>query len=700
VLCCQTIPSACVARHYDEKKSIAYMYKKTSGIWRKHKTISSYNQLSTEYFSRTIIKNGKNIVIGANGTQKGLVYIFGDILTENSIENKKDIMYIRDNSDDYEPYHYSLFEGEDADFFTFGNGYGYLKFLDTPDFENPLSSNGNNVYTARIQIADQGGPLRAYHIAIKVSDVADEGTPKKAMSFSELNKLKASNPSVDSKFGYSVAIDGTTAVVGAYNLSDYHLGLGYVYELNTITHKYEQVATLFSTYESMDQHLGISVAIKNDIIVLGADKYLKKISDTHYIETGAALVYIKPENGWKGAEESYTLYANDKAPGDLFGKSVAINDNVIAVGSPNDDDNAENTGSVYIFEIKDLSLHAPTLVAKLTSWASTANSHFGESIAIDEDTLVVGAPQTDTHYDVDIGWVYLYKKPLLGWGTTDQFSTYLDPDAHAGDMFGYRVAISNDVIAASSVRDDNGNGSVYLFKKPIYSWNNYWLAVPENAKLTASDAQPAALFGSSIAMNAHTIVIGAQNADDANGAVYLFDKPLSGWENANENKKLMNTNREEENAFGCSVAMSGKTIIAGSYGENLDTGSAIIFHTDNDNDGITNDIDLDDDNDGVLDINDAFPNDASESIDTDHDGIGNNADLDDDNDGIEDTLEIAHGLDPLDPSDAQTDLDNDGFSNAIEIIAGSDIRDASSKPIWTPIMMGDILIFVPYFSTQ
>ena len=115
-----------------------------------------------------------------------------------------------------------------------------------------------------------------------------------------------------------------------------------------------------------------------------------------------------------------------------------------------------------------------------------------------------------------------------------------------------------------------------------------------------------------------------------------------------------------------------------------------------DNDDILDDVDPDDDNDGVLDVYDAFPMNASETTDTDHDGTGNNADTDDDNDGILDIVEIAHGLNPLNASDAQADFDNDGFTNAIEITVGSNIRSASSKPGWTPILMDNITTFVPY----
>jgi len=142
----------------------------------------------------------------------------------------------------------------------------------------------------------------------------------------------------------------------------------------------------------------------------------------------------------------------------------------------------------------------------------------------------------------------------------------------------------------------------------------------------------------------------------------------------------------------------GKTyyIEVSAYGANTGIYSLnSSFDLDTDHDGIGNSVDTDDDNDGVLDIHDAFPLDASESLDTDHDGIGNNADNDDDNDGILDSVEIENGLNPLNASDAQTDLDGDGFSNIIEISLGTDIHNRASKPIWAPVMMDNIIIYIP-----
>jgi hypothetical protein len=83
--------------------------------------------------------------------------------------------------------------------------------------------------------------------------------------------------------------------------------------------------------------------------------------------------------------------------------------------------------------------------------------------------------------------------------------------------------------------------------------------------------------------------------------------------------------------------------------------------SDNDNDGIPDELDPDDDNDGVDDADDAFPFDAGEWLDTDGDGDGNNADLDDDGDGLTDVEEAGLGTDPL-----LADTDDDGHGDATD----------------------------------
>lgn len=114
---------------------------------------------------------------------------------------------------------------------------------------------------------------------------------------------------------------------------------------------------------------------------------------------------------------------------------------------------------------------------------------------------------------------------------------------------------------------------------------------------------------------------------------------------------------------------------------------------DTDSDGIGNNTDADDDGDGVEDSLDVFPLDPSETLDTDADGIGNNADTDDDNDGkndiddlyplnhlyhadsdsdnMPDAWELLFGLNPNDPTDNASDSDNDGIVALQEFFEGT-----------------------------
>ncbi len=96
-----------------------------------------------------------------------------------------------------------------------------------------------------------------------------------------------------------------------------------------------------------------------------------------------------------------------------------------------------------------------------------------------------------------------------------------------------------------------------------------------------------------------------------------------------------------------------------TYDQLKSTVTDIVYNTNSDTDG-----------DGIINSNDAFPLDASESVDTDNDGIGNNSDTDDDGDGMPDQWELYYGLDPL-VDDASGDLDNDGINNLAEYYTNS-----------------------------
>jgi YD repeat-containing protein len=117
------------------------------------------------------------------------------------------------------------------------------------------------------------------------------------------------------------------------------------------------------------------------------------------------------------------------------------------------------------------------------------------------------------------------------------------------------------------------------------------------------------------------------------------------------------------------VAYANGTVIGYVYDAAGNRTRKTVIDTDNDDDGIPDDIDPDDDNDGVPDTEDAFPLDPKESVDSDHDGIGNNADPDDDNDGLLDAADNC----PLIANPDQADDDGDGIG---------DLCDPTPKFCW------------------
>ncbi len=98
---------------------------------------------------------------------------------------------------------------------------------------------------------------------------------------------------------------------------------------------------------------------------------------------------------------------------------------------------------------------------------------------------------------------------------------------------------------------------------------------------------------------------------------------------------------------------------------------------DSDGDTVGDVCDTDRDNDNVLNANDLFPDDSTESTDFDSDSVGDNADTDDDNDGMSDTFEVLYGLNPLDDSDAGGDPDGDNISNLDEFLGNTSPKNSN-----------------------
>ena len=267
------------------------------------------------------------------------------------------------------------------------------------------------------------------------------------------------------------------------------------------------------------------------------------------------------------------LTASDGAANDYFGFSVAISGDTALVCAYADDDNGENSGSVYIYERQADGSWSET--SKLTASDGASSDIFGYSVTISGDTALVGAVYDDDNGGSS-GSAYIYERQADGsWSETAKLTA---SDAASFDNFGYSVSISGDTALVGAYgNDDNGDlsGSAYIYERQADgSWS-------ETAKLTASDGATFDNFGDSVAISGDTALVGAVYDDDngsSSGSAYIYQRQADGsW---GETSKLTASDGAEYDYFGDSVAISGDTALVGAYGNDDNgspTGSAYIY---------------------------------------------------------------------------------------------------------------------------
>jgi hypothetical protein len=154
-------------------------------------------------------------------------------------------------------------------------------------------------------------------------------------------------------------------------------------------------------------------------------------------------------------------------------------------------------------------------------------------------------------------------------------------DSAQADSFGTTIAVDGDTVVVGASGSNSNQGAAYVFVKPSGGWNG---PLHESAKLTASDGAPNSYFGS-VAISGDTIVVGAYWANVGNntlqGAAYVFVKPAAGWSGSlNENAKLTASDGRQGDHFGGGIAISGNTIVVGKaqdYCCNPQLGEAYVF---------------------------------------------------------------------------------------------------------------------------
>jgi hypothetical protein len=330
---------------------------------------------------------------------------------------------------------------------------------------------------------------------------------------------------------------------------------------------------LKATNTAPDSFFGRAVAVSGSTLAVGAPK-----EDSNATDSGAVYVYVRDLSNAASWRLEALIKAPNADAGDNFGGAVALSGNTLIIGAPSEDgdgssqtdNSAPSSGAAYVYQRV-----AGTWVFQAYLKAANQGDFdlFGQSVAIDENTAVVGAYGEDgpAENHSASGAVYVFVKSGNVW--TQQ--AYLKASTPAaGDFLGLSVSISGQTVVAGAANEDTGasdSGAAYVFVRSGNTWT-------QQARLKAATPVAAELLGWGVSVSGDSIVAGARNATSgaqtSAGAAYVFTRSGAAW---SLQARLTAVTPVAEGRFGSAVAICGDKLIVGAPADPSGTGNAEVF---------------------------------------------------------------------------------------------------------------------------
>jgi hypothetical protein len=583
----------------------AYVFVRSSGTWTQQAYLKAAQVSAGDRFGYSVAVSGDTVVVGATGEDS---ITAGINWTPNELANDAGAAYVfvRSGSTWTQQAYLKAAQVTASDWF----GVSVAVSGDTVVVGAHLEdSSTTGINSTPNEVRSNAGAAYVF--------------VRSGSTWTQQAYLKASQVSVGDGFGYSVAVDGDTVVVGATgedssttginstpNESDSDTGAAYVFVRSGST--WTQQAYLKAAQVTASDQFGNSVAVSGNTVVVGArfeDSSTTGINSTPNEsagDAGAAYVFVRSGSTW--TQQAY-LKAAQVTASDSFGNSVAVSGDTVVVGATWEDsstaginstpnESASNAGAAYVF-VRSGSTW--TQQAYLKAAQVSVSDEFGSSVAVSGDTVVVGAMWEDSstaginstpnEAASSAGAAYVYVRS----GSTWTQEAYMKPSveslglANLDDGFGGSVTVSGDTVVVGATGEDSSStginstpdesasnaGAAYVFVRSSGTWTQQ--AYLKAAQVTASDG-----FGGSVALSGDTLVVGALNEDSSTtginstpnesasnaGAAYVFVRSGSTWTQQAYLKAAQVTGSD---SFGISVAVSGDTVVVGATDEDSST---------------------------------------------------------------------------------------------------------------------------------
>lgn len=279
----------------------------------------------------------------------------------------------------------------------------------------------------------------------------------------KLATLKVSGATID--YGNAVAISGSTAVVGQPSESGFTVP-GKVFVFAKTTTGWVKTATLEASDHAAEDDFGASVAVSGSTIVVGdrgPSNGFNCGGGSPGFACGAAYIFTKTAKGWKQVAEikdPNPIRGNDL--NDFFGQSVATTGNTVYIGAPGYNQTTATTtyGAVFAYTSTATGWKQ---TAKFLQPVSSSITSFGVSLAASGSTVVVGAASGQFSHD---SAAYVFTDTASGWVKTRLKSA----DYTTGDQFGKTVAVSGSTVAVGAPDHASFSGRAYIFAKTSTGW--------------------------------------------------------------------------------------------------------------------------------------------------------------------------------------------------------------------------------------
>ncbi|MDB4306013.1 hypothetical protein N9980_00440 [bacterium] len=264
--------------------------------------------------------------------------------------------------------------------------------------------------------------------------------------WTEQQKFTASDAGDNQSFGWGLAVDGDTLVVGSLAEK--------VYTFNRVGDLWFENQILTASDDEPGNGFQ-NVAINAGTLVVGACGAIGGPT-----EAGAVYVFARSGGVWT---EQQKLTASDGSVGDCLGGGVAVvADTIIATAAFNDHSTLDNPGAGYVFT---RSGDTWTEVQKLTASDPAEGDLFGYWLAAEGDMAIIGAAESDHSSVQNAGSAYLFSRAGETWLEREEVVAVYPGE---GDVFGAGVALSGDTVMVGAIMDDHSNlidaGSVYVYR--------------------------------------------------------------------------------------------------------------------------------------------------------------------------------------------------------------------------------------------